>query len=67
LSVELGDSRIFAADLRSERKSRIDLPGAGRLQLRGEQVDLGDGILQCELACRAGLRELFDIVSPLPA
>ena len=65
LGVELGNGRILATDFRSERQSRIDLPGAGRLQLGGEQIDLGDGVLQVELARRAGLGELFDIVPPL--
>jgi hypothetical protein len=31
LSVELGDGRIDAIDFRTERKSRIDLPGFGGL------------------------------------
>jgi hypothetical protein len=33
--------------------------------LRVELVDLGDSILERELACRAGLDEFFDIGPPL--
>jgi hypothetical protein len=63
LRIELDDGRVLAADFRSQRQSRIDLPGAGSLKRRSKQVGFGDGILERELVGWLPFPELIDLLT----